>query len=824
MSTRISWMAVAVALVAAMFPAAPAHALEVQAGETGSAMILPQAAPKTASTRGCYVSNINSSITSTYNLENPVAGYPTAGLILWYFDLSAYTGRVVTGDAQLTIGMAWGEAAAMVFRQYECLSNWNETEVTWQNFLGPGMTNNPGFTNQFYNHFSPQVATATSVGNGNVTWIIPSNIVQHWLDDPASNRGLAMRPDLYANKMWWNRAATWQPLGKRPVLAVSLLSNNQRPNMPTNMTPVNGRAAMPLTGIPLTASPFSDPNGDGFSNSQWQVAIEPGFSSPVWDSGILTARTNASVGATLAYGTRYYWRVRYRDNNAEAPEWSEWSAPTYFDTVLNLMQPQVRTVGQSAMILPAQPNTNWNGNAIQLFNLVDPVTNIAPAGACMYWFDLRVFSQYTGMSVDNDGDFAVGVAWTSVSFPPTFKLYAVLESWAASNVTWNSFIGADWATWALKYGAELDATIIDAFPAVYHWTVPKALIQSWIENPNQNFGIALIPEATGNSQLRTQISSPVPTLTFDLSTTNAVPPAQPANVSPADGAINLQLTPALEASAYSGVSPQGAAQWQIATEPSYAAPVWDVTSTSAFTQITVVSNVLQFSGRYYWRVRHIAVDGGKSLYSVPTKFDTEVKAGTFSRLAAQNAMVKLSQPASNYNGSVETTFWPMPASNGICGIIMAWFDLGVFSGLETESNATFMVRNAFVDPNFGAINFVCYELRKPFNEATETWASYVGDSSHTNYFGESFGPQTLPLDFFGTTTWEISQALIQKWLDSPETNFGLAIMPESANGNAFIHTRRNAGTSPSLRVSVIPEPAALALVALGMLSMWRKRR
>ncbi|NLF41016.1 hypothetical protein GX586_16355, partial [bacterium] len=86
-----------------------------------------------------------------------------------------------------------------------------------------------------------------------------------------------------------------------------------------------------------------------------------------------------------------------------------------------------------------------------------------------------------------------------------------------------------------------------------------------------------------------------------------------------------------------------------------------------------------------------------------------------------------------------------------------------------------------------------------------------------------FGPQTLPLEFFGTTTWEISQALIQKWLDSPETNFGLAIMPETANGNAFIHTRRNAATSPSLTLSVVPEPAVLALVALCAVAMFRKR-
>ncbi|NLF39017.1 hypothetical protein GX586_06195, partial [bacterium] len=638
MNTRMTWMAVAVALVAAMFMATPTRALEVQVGETASAMIEPQATPKSGSAGACYVSNINPSITRSYNLVNPEAGYPTAGLILWRFDLSAYTGRLVTGDADLTIGMMWGDTGALVFRQFECLTAWDETVVTWENYLGPGMTNNPAFTNNFHSYFGPEISMATAVGDANTTWTIPSNVVQRWINDPASNHGIAMRPDHYANKIWWNRAATWQPLGKRPVLVVSLASNNQKPNTPTNMTPATGSMAMPLTGIPLTASPFVDPNGDAFSNSQWQISTDAGFASPAWDSGPVSGSTNitATPLAPLQYSTRYYWRVRYRDGNGESPEWSSWSAPTYFDTALNLMQAQVRTVNQSVMIWPTFPDSNVSGSAVGLFNPVNPATNIAPAGACMYWFDLRVFSQYSGMSVDSDGDFAVGVAWTDVNHPPNFKLYAVLQGWAASNTTWNNFIGADWGTWATKYGTELDANLIDVEGMVYHWTVPQSLLQNWIDNPNQNLGIALIPVATGNCELRTQRSSPPPTLTFDLSTTNAVPPAQPANVSPADGAINLQLMPTLESSAYSGASPQGAAQWQIATEPSFAAPVWDLSSTTAFTQITVASNVLQFSGRYYWRVRHTAIDGGKSLYSVPTKFDTEVKAGTFKRLAAQN--------------------------------------------------------------------------------------------------------------------------------------------------------------------------------------------
>ena len=302
-----------------------------------------------------------------------------------------------------------------------------------------------------------------------------------------------------------------------------------------------------------------------------------------------------------------------------------------------------------------------------------------------------------------------------------------------------------------------------------------------------------------------------------------MPPATPVNVAPANGAVNLQLTPALQSSAYSGSSPQGAAQWQIAEDAGMAVPLWDNTSTSALTQVTVASNVLQYSGRYYWHVRHIGMDGGKSAYSTPTRFDTEVKAGTFVKRAQQAAMILPAYPSSNFNGSVDTLFLPMPRTNGIGGTIMLWFDLSVFAGLVTDSNALLSIRNGWVDPNFGAIEFVAYELLKPWNESDVTWSSYVGGSDYTNNFGAGYGAQTLPIQMLATSTWEISQAQIQKWLDSPGTNFGIALFPPG-QANAFIYTRKTPAMAPTLQISVVPEPAALALFALAGAALMRKRR
>lgn len=73
---------------------------------------------------------------------------------------------------------------------------------------------------------------------------------------------------------------------------------------------------------------------------QIQVAAEPAFASPVWDSGKTTCGKNILVpyaGERLAHQTRYWWRVRVWDAASRESDWSEaatfatalpeWTAP-----------------------------------------------------------------------------------------------------------------------------------------------------------------------------------------------------------------------------------------------------------------------------------------------------------------------------------------------------------------------------------------------------------------------------------------------------------------------------------------------------------------
>jgi hypothetical protein len=117
---------------------------------------------------------------------------------------------------------------------------------------------------------------------------------------------------------------------------------NTAPANPIGTFPTEGLEVVPGCPLELTASPYSDPDGDLHGASQWQVASSPDFANPVvnvwrqhenWYNGTDMQAgddlTNETVEGVLAENTTYYWRVRYRDRSLG---WSEWSLPISFAT------------------------------------------------------------------------------------------------------------------------------------------------------------------------------------------------------------------------------------------------------------------------------------------------------------------------------------------------------------------------------------------------------------------------------------------------------------------------------------------------------------
>ncbi|MDM7999975.1 MAG: hypothetical protein QUS33_08245 [Dehalococcoidia bacterium] len=105
-------------------------------------------------------------------------------------------------------------------------------------------------------------------------------------------------------------------------------------------------------------------------------------------------------------------------------------------------------------------------------------------------------------------------------------------------------------------------------------------------------------------------------------------PAQPVNISPANGAAGITLTPTLQSSDFSDPDAgdtHGASQWQItAVAGDYSVTVFDSQADDVnLLSIVVPTGKLSFSTTYYWHVRHQDSHGEWSAWSVETSFVTE---------------------------------------------------------------------------------------------------------------------------------------------------------------------------------------------------------
>lgn len=116
---------------------------------------------------------------------------------------------------------------------------------------------------------------------------------------------------------------------------------NAGPATPTGVFPTEGLVVSSGCTLELSATPYSDPDGDLHGASQWQISTSPDFSNPTvdrwkqytnWYNNVdLQANDNLTdeLASNLAPNTTYYWRVRYRDRGLA---WSDWSQAISFQT------------------------------------------------------------------------------------------------------------------------------------------------------------------------------------------------------------------------------------------------------------------------------------------------------------------------------------------------------------------------------------------------------------------------------------------------------------------------------------------------------------
>jgi hypothetical protein len=114
------------------------------------------------------------------------AGTGTAALVL--FDLTPFAGHTVTGPATLSFvfrGIGNDTQGTVSFNVHRALSSWNEA-TTWNTFgVNPGVTAGEDFDATVEGSY-----TAFRSLNQGISLTIAASVLQGWIDNPASNRGL----------------------------------------------------------------------------------------------------------------------------------------------------------------------------------------------------------------------------------------------------------------------------------------------------------------------------------------------------------------------------------------------------------------------------------------------------------------------------------------------------------------------------------------------------------------------------------------------------------------------------------------------------------
>ncbi len=118
------------------------------------------------------------------------------------FDLSAYLGQTVTGDATFSIfvGGVAGAGTSRNVAVHEVLIGWSEDTTTWNNFgadVGVDFGTDVEITPVDIVSYTP----ATQATSDTLNFTVPQAMIQSWIDTPATNQGLLINiqtgPDIY---------------------------------------------------------------------------------------------------------------------------------------------------------------------------------------------------------------------------------------------------------------------------------------------------------------------------------------------------------------------------------------------------------------------------------------------------------------------------------------------------------------------------------------------------------------------------------------------------------------------------------------------------
>ncbi|MDH3976124.1 MAG: right-handed parallel beta-helix repeat-containing protein [Deltaproteobacteria bacterium] len=216
-----------------------------------------------------------------------------------------------------------------------------------------------------------------------------------------------------------------------------------------------------------------------------------------------------------------------------------------------------------------------------------------------------------------------------------------------------------------------------------------------------------------------------------FTTLNNVPDT-PTNGTPADGAINVSLTPTLTASAFfdpdAGDTHQ-ASQWQVDDNIDFSSPAYDSGSVTDLTSHNLGSS-LGAGTTYYWRVRYEDDHGGWSSYSAGTSFTTlnnaphtptnSTPADGATDVAVTPALTASVFSDPDAGDTHQASQWQVSSGTG------AGFDAGIVH--DSGTTAVDLVSHALWTT---LSNSTVYYWRVRYQDNNNAWSGYSAETSFT---------------------------------------------------------------------------------------------
>lgn len=145
------------------------------------------------------------------------------GMILVNFNLNSYSGWVAVADGSFSNGINWA-AEGGYYGSHQVLSNWNQSTVTWENFIGP--TNDTTYLNVIgpkMGQIGPTLADPW-MQQPPYGWTVSQEVVQAWLNNPGLCYGLAIVPiePNENNQCFALNAMSWAPQ-QQPRLVLNII-------------------------------------------------------------------------------------------------------------------------------------------------------------------------------------------------------------------------------------------------------------------------------------------------------------------------------------------------------------------------------------------------------------------------------------------------------------------------------------------------------------------------------------------------------------------------------------------------------------------------